>query len=391
MASIFSEDAISLLDGGFGTTLEDVFGANLSTPLWSASLLNGEPSTVVAAHKAFLDAGADAILTSTYQCAFEAFRRAGHVDTDAVQLTRKAVRLASQAKEQFLSAKDENGSARKDVKIVLSLGPYGAILSPMQEFEGLYPPPYGPRGYTPDEMNTNAFAVPSDEGEHAAIAALEEFHLGRLLVFAGDDSDGSVWSLIDAIAFETVPLARELFAIRRAMGSLAVHLAARNLPMKPWWLSTVWPNGRFPQESSPTDKTPLSTEQVVRALLQDPEAELARPVLIPVPDGIGVNCTHVDDLDAVVCELRRAVQTIQLGRKPFLVLYPNGGIVYDIVSHAWINANTTAESHSAAAWATQVSTIAKRELASGVWGGVAAGGCCKAGPEHIRLLEKAVR
>lgn len=56
---------IMLMDGGFGTTLEDVFHKNIQTPLWSATLTETDPETVIAAHLAFLEAGSLIIMTST--------------------------------------------------------------------------------------------------------------------------------------------------------------------------------------------------------------------------------------------------------------------------------------------------------------------------------------
>ena len=75
---------VLLLDGGFvrrdtsflfrylfiysiyqGTTLEDVFGKDISNPLWSASLIDNDPDAIVQAHKAFIDATSDIVLTST--------------------------------------------------------------------------------------------------------------------------------------------------------------------------------------------------------------------------------------------------------------------------------------------------------------------------------------
>ncbi len=49
-----------------GTTLEDVFHKDISTPLWSAKPIEDDPEVIIAAHLAFLRAGADVILTSTY-------------------------------------------------------------------------------------------------------------------------------------------------------------------------------------------------------------------------------------------------------------------------------------------------------------------------------------
>ena len=50
-----------------GSTLEDTFKQNITrTPLWSAKPVQESPELIVGAHLAFLRAGAEIILTSTY-------------------------------------------------------------------------------------------------------------------------------------------------------------------------------------------------------------------------------------------------------------------------------------------------------------------------------------
>ena len=52
-----------------GSILEDTFKQNIShTPLWSAKPVEENPGLIVNAHLAFLRAGAEIILTSTYVC-----------------------------------------------------------------------------------------------------------------------------------------------------------------------------------------------------------------------------------------------------------------------------------------------------------------------------------
>lgn len=55
-----------LLDGGMGTCLQ-LRGHNFSdSPLWSASLIEKDGQTIVAAHSDYLEAGADIITTNTF-------------------------------------------------------------------------------------------------------------------------------------------------------------------------------------------------------------------------------------------------------------------------------------------------------------------------------------
>lgn len=280
---------------------------------------------------------------------------------------RKAISLAGKARRQY-------GNSR-NIKIALSLGPYGASMTTAQEFSGFYPPPYGPKAFSPSEKNTNAFDDDDerDAKEREAQRALEEFHFQRLKVFA-DDPDS--WEGIDLIAFETVPLVREIRAIRGAMRRL---LNITQIISKSWWISTVWPDGKYPEESTPGGER-LGVEEVVSALLSDAQGT-------PAPDGIGVNCTDLKHLGVIIKGIRDNVMLIRPNLKPFLVLYPNGGITYNTVNRSWVGESPVA-SEQRAIWAERLASIGKKEQESGVWTSVVIGGCCKTGPEHIAELRK---
>ena len=67
---------ILLLDGGLGTCLESApYDVHFSsdTPLWSSHLLASSPKTLLEVHKAYAAAGADVLLTATYQASYEGF------------------------------------------------------------------------------------------------------------------------------------------------------------------------------------------------------------------------------------------------------------------------------------------------------------------------------
>ncbi|KII92717.1 hypothetical protein PLICRDRAFT_172773 [Plicaturopsis crispa FD-325 SS-3] len=369
MDRLLRENSVLLLDGGLGTTLEDVFHKDIShTPLWSSKLVEEDPQAIVQAHLAFLRAGARVILTSTYQSAFNTFERAGHTQEDAVRIMRESVKLASDARAVFV---EEDVAKTEDVQIALSLGPFGATLSPAQEFDGFYPPPYGPKAYSPTGDNRNTFDAESPEAVEASIQALSEFHLERLSVFA---RDVETWPAIDCVAFETAPLAREVKAIRRAVDQLQ-----HTVQMKPWWISLIFPHGRYPEgQGSPGDQR-LEMRDVVEAALGTDEGG--------VPDGIGINCTETQFLPRLIAELADAVaeKAPTAQKKPWLVVYPNGGDVYDTVTQTW-GPSTTGEGRKGDAWARQVGAVVQQIQRQAVWSGLIVGGCCKTGPEEIRAL-----
>nr|GAT47661.1 predicted protein [Mycena chlorophos] len=343
--------------GWQGTTLETTFGLDISnTPLWSAKAAIEHPETIVDAHLAFLRAGAEIILTATYQSSLETYRKAGYADDEAAALVKKCVGLAAEARMRFRQERPG-----QNPKIALSLGPYGAGLSPAQEFDGYYPPPYGPRGYAVDGRNVNSFAEEEDEHEQLAIQALEEYHFSRL----ADDPN------VDLIAFETVPLLREVRAIRLAMGRLATD--------KPWWVSFVFPDGKFPNTLSPDTDERVAIHDIVAATFGDTSAEN------PCPSAIGINCTPLHALPHIVAEMEAALRT-QLREevlKPYLVLYPNAGDVYDPASQTWI-----VKSGEREVWAEELRGLVAETLdrPGSAWAGVVVGGCCRTGPQDISLL-----
>ncbi|KAF7293964.1 Hcy-binding domain-containing protein [Mycena kentingensis (nom. inval.)] len=118
-----------------GATLETTFGLDISnTPLWFAKAVIKHPDTI---HR-----GASRV---------PARRRTDYPHLDPLMLTRDLPksRLAVEARRQLVAPASDGA----DPKIALSAG-----LSPAQEFDGFYPPRYGPRAYTPDGPNLNAFA-----------------------------------------------------------------------------------------------------------------------------------------------------------------------------------------------------------------------------------------
>ena len=64
-----------LLDGGLGTALEEEKGICFTddTPLWSSHLLVSSPETLLEVHSGYATAGADVLLTATYQASFHGF------------------------------------------------------------------------------------------------------------------------------------------------------------------------------------------------------------------------------------------------------------------------------------------------------------------------------
>ena len=155
-----------LLDGGLATQLE-AQGCDIGNVLWSASLLLDDNEAIVAAHRAFLDAGAECIATASYQASREGFAQRGLSADEADALMLRSVELAHRARDEFLAADPD---AADLPLIAASIGPYGAMLHDGSEYRGDY-------------------GVPQE--------ALRDFHAARLALL---DRSG-----VDVLALETIP------------------------------------------------------------------------------------------------------------------------------------------------------------------------------------------
>ncbi|MEN9911027.1 MAG: hypothetical protein RLZZ441_595 [Actinomycetota bacterium] len=119
-----TDPQVLALDGGLSTALE-AQGLVIDGPMWTGELLLSKPEAVTAAHRSFVDAGADIIITGSYQLSFEGGRRTGWSDDDVEQALRSSPTAARLA-------------ANDDTLVAASIGPFGAHLNDGSEFLGRY-------------------------------------------------------------------------------------------------------------------------------------------------------------------------------------------------------------------------------------------------------------
>jgi homocysteine S-methyltransferase len=335
-----------------------------------------------------------------YQASTEQFARAGTDPNRVPDLCRSAVLLAAEARRHYLASAGANMSRRP--KIALSIGPYGATLPAAEEYDGMYPPPFGPVGVsasrnapespdaestTSNVFNAAAIATPEEkEAEAHAEDALFEWHLERLRIYAGA---AAVWDEIDVLAFETVPLAREARAIRRAISDLFLSGAG----IKPWWISFTFPQGEFPQRQY-VGGPPIRMESLVEAIFSPLSSASVAPGEqdLSTPSAIGINCTPPSFIPALLESMSRAMSFVEsklsaqfvgeltTSRQPnsinstWLVVYPNGGLIYQPHTRRWIE---SAAERSGDRWVNELFTSILNGLDAvgrSPWGGVILGG-----------------
>jgi homocysteine S-methyltransferase len=115
------------LDGGLSTALENN-GNKLTTSLWTGELIRSNPAQITRAHLDFINAGAQIIITSSYQLSYSGCKDRGWSEVDTDQALIASTQLA----------KDAVTKSGNDVKVAASVGPYGASLADGSEYKGNY-------------------------------------------------------------------------------------------------------------------------------------------------------------------------------------------------------------------------------------------------------------
>lgn len=239
--SFLVSGGVLILDGGLATELE-ARGCDLADELWSARLLIDQPDLVQEVHLAYLRAGADCIVSASYQATIEGFGRRGLTRQEALRLLETSVELACQARDAFW-AEPENRRGRLKPLVAASVGPYGAYLADGSEFRG---------DYGMDER------------------ALWEFHRDRWEALASSGAD--------LMACETLPSWVEARALRRLVEAT---------PSTAAWFSFSCRDGRHLSDGSPIERVAAELE--------------AAPQIV----ALGVNCTRPRFISSLLDRLRQ--------------------------------------------------------------------------------------
>ncbi len=268
-----------LLDGGLATELESA-GYDLNDALWSAKVLLEDPDAVAAAHSAYLGAGADCVITATYQATFEGLAERGVGRAGAEAIFRSAVDLAVGARDRFwadlanrawpahgpVGASAVQPARRIRPLVAASIGPYGAYLADGSEYHGNY-------GVGP--------------------GTLADFHRPRLRLLAATPAD--------ILACETIPS----FAEARVLAELV-----EDATDKPAWFTFTCRDDRRLSDGTPIDEVAAWAAETGGV------------------HAVGVNCTPARLLPPLIRTFAAATA------KP-VVAYPNGGGEWDAATKTW--------------------------------------------------------
>lgn len=279
--------------------------------------------------------------------------------------------MTAQARKIYL---DKHPDAIEKPLISLSLGPFGAAQSDGSEYTGIY--------YDPLSSKDDPF-------KPATLEDMIKFHYDRLEIIAAEPS---IWSQVDLLAFETIPRLDEAEAIKQALDRL--YTSAIQCQQKPAYISFVFPDGKrlpYPKQAVEEDE-------------QKHFDEVAR--CVKTFEGIGVNCTKPYFVPELVTKFTRAVETIrpeiQKENRPYLFLYPDGGLIWDGIAKVWKEDKDKKETECSksgkrqSSWTRQVIEAAKmsgvdRQIdkdakTTSIWQGCFVGGCCKSTTADIQSL-----
>lgn len=121
----------TVIDGAMSTALEEL-GYNTQSELWTAAAIIDRPDLIYKVHFNYLKAGADLIMTDTYQANIDAFKKLGYSEPESKGFISHAVKIAQQARDDY---EKETG---KHAYIIGTVGPYGAYLADGNEYRGDY-------------------------------------------------------------------------------------------------------------------------------------------------------------------------------------------------------------------------------------------------------------
>jgi len=182
------------LDGALATELE-ARGCNLEDPLWSAKVLLEQPQLIKQVHRDYFDAGATVAITASYQATPRGFRQRGIGEAEALGLVALSVRLADDARREYLAENPEAGP----LLIAGSVGPYGAYLADGSEYRGDYTLSriefmefHRPRIAALVEAGVDLLAcetLPSVSETKALLALVEEFNVEAWFSFTLRDGE----------------------------------------------------------------------------------------------------------------------------------------------------------------------------------------------------------
>lgn len=260
------------IDGGLATHLEHL-GADINDPLWSALCLWTNPELIRQVHWEYLEAGAQVIITASYQATIPGFLSKGKSIPEAEDLLKRSVELALDARDAFWSRCQETADYDLNLQpalVAASIGSYGAFLADGSEYSGKY-------------------------GPEMTLEKLKDFHRRRLQLLAEAGPD--------LLAFETTPNKLETQAYVELLKEEGIDI--------PSWIT-------FNSKDGVNVVSGDSFEDCI--VLADSCPEVV---------AVGINCTPPRFIHGLILSAQKVTS------KP-IVVYPNSGETWDGEKKEWV-------------------------------------------------------
>lgn len=276
---------VKLLDGGFSSQLSrhlNMEAENTSHPLWCARFLLTDPVSVVNTHRDYIRAGADIVITNTYQASIDGFQKYFELSAcDSYRLIKDAVFFVKRA----IALENVSQPLGRKVLIAGSVGSYGACLHDGSEYRG-------------------------DYVKKVPLELIKNWHRPRIsaLVEAG----------VDYLAIETIPALAE--------AEVLVELL-REFPNQKAWVS-------FSCKDNKHNSAGDDISQAARKLWSMNADQLI---------AVGVNCLHPSLVSRLITSIREANK---FGPPIPTIAYPNNGEHYDTSKKCWVKQNGSPPVHS---------------------------------------------
>ncbi|CAL5425213.1 unnamed protein product [Camellia sinensis] len=346
--------SVAIIDGGLATELER-HGADLNDPLWSAKCLLTSPHLIRRnVHLDYLEAGADIIITASYQATIQGFEAKGFSQEESEAMLKRCVEIAREARDIYYencrelsndSADDGRVLKHRSILVAASVGSYGAYLADGSEYR-----------------------KNGDYGNAMDLEFLKDFHRRRVQILADAGAD--------LIAFETVP--NKLEAQICGLSNRASTADKMGLGLDCAYARLLEEEDiKIPAWFSFNSKDGVHVVSGDSLLECAAIAEACKKVV-----AVGINCTpprFIHDL----------ILTVKKGTTKPILIYPNSGESYDADKKEWVMQGN----HATRQTIIQNTGVSDDDFVSCVntWCDVGAslvGGCCRTTPNTIRAIYK---
>lgn len=122
MTAALLRSPFTVIDGGLSTALEEL-GERPAGLLWTAAALLDRPEVITTAHRLYVEAGADVVITASYQASEAGLVAAGASPSEARRLLASTTAVARASGASVVAC---------------SVGPFGACLGDGSEYRGDY-------------------------------------------------------------------------------------------------------------------------------------------------------------------------------------------------------------------------------------------------------------